>query len=119
VDQVIAPFAAARDHLDSITGVGRRAAECIIAEVGVDMSALPTAAHLASWAGRCPGNNVSGGRRRSGKPTKGSRWLAEVLTSAPGPPHTAVTPTWPRSSGGWPGGSARRRRCSRSATPSW
>ena len=80
VDRVIAPFAQARDRLDTITGVGKRAAECIIAEIGVDMSVFPTAGHLASWAGRCPGNNVTGGKRRSGKSTEGNRWLGEVLT---------------------------------------
>jgi transposase len=79
VERVIAPFAQARDRLDTITGVGKRAAECIIAEIGVDMSVFPTAAHLASWAGRCPGNNVTGGKRRSGRTTKGNRWLGEVL----------------------------------------
>jgi len=80
VDRVIAPFARARDHLDTITGVGKRTAECIIAEIGTDMSMFPDAAHLASWAGRCPGNNVTGGRRRSGKTRRGSVWLADTLT---------------------------------------
>jgi transposase len=75
IDEVIAPFAVARDHLDTITGVGKR-----VAEIGVDMSVFPTAGHLASWAGRCPGNNITGGKRRSGKPTKGNRWLGEILT---------------------------------------
>jgi transposase len=79
VDRVIAPFAEARDRLDTITGVGKRAAECIIAEIGVDMSRFPSAAHLASWAGMCPGNNITGGKRRSGKTNKGNRWLGEVL----------------------------------------
>jgi transposase len=79
IDRVLAPFARTRDRLDTITGVGKRAAECMIAEIGVDMSVFPTAGHLASWAGRCPGNNLTGGKRRSGKPTKGNRWLGEVL----------------------------------------
>ncbi len=76
VDVVMAPFAEARDRLDTITGVGKRAAECIIAEIGADMGRFPTAAHLASWAGLCPGNNITGGKRRSGKTNKGNRWLA-------------------------------------------
>ena len=80
VERVIAPFSPARDRLDTITGVGRRAAECIVAEIGVDMTVFPTPAHLASWAGRCPGNNVTGVKRRSGKTRKGSVWLADILT---------------------------------------
>src|SRR5713101_2650166 len=73
------PFDRARDHLDTITGVGKRAAETIIAEIGVDMSRFPSAAHLASWAGMCPGNNITGGKRHSGKTNKGNRWLGEIL----------------------------------------
>jgi transposase len=79
IDRVLAPFAEARDRLDTITGVGKRAAETIVAEIGTDMSVFPTAGHLASWAGRCLGNNLTGGKRRSGKPTRGNRWLGEVL----------------------------------------
>jgi transposase len=79
VEAVMAPFAEARDRLDTITGVGKRAAECILAEIGADMSVFPTAGHLASWAGVCPGNNVTGGKRRTGTTNKGNRWLGEVL----------------------------------------
>jgi transposase len=79
VEEVLAPFARARDQLATITGVGKRAAETIIAEIGTDMTVFPTAGHLASWAGRCPGNNLTGGKHRSGKTTKGNRWLGEVL----------------------------------------
>lgn len=82
VEELIAPFAAARDHLDSIPGVGKRAAECIIAEIGVDMSRFPTAGHLASWAGLCPANNITGGKRRSGGTNPGDRWLGEVLNQS-------------------------------------
>ena len=80
VDRVMVPFAEARDHLDSITGVGKRAAEVIIAEIGADMGVFPTAGHLASWAGMAPGNNITGGKRRSGTTTKGNVWLADILT---------------------------------------
>jgi transposase len=79
VDRVIAPFAQARARLDTITGVGKRAAESMIAEIGMDMSVFPTAAHLASWAALCPGNNVTGGKRRSGRTRKGNVWLGDIL----------------------------------------
>jgi transposase len=79
VDAVMAPFTQARDLLDTIPGVAKRAAEVIIAEIGVDMSIFPTPGHLASWAGVCPGNNITGGKRHSGKPTKGDHWLGEIL----------------------------------------
>ena len=74
------PFDRARDHLDTITGVGKRAAECIIAEIGVDMIRFPSDRHLASWAGACPGNNITGGKRGSGKTTHGDVWLLDILT---------------------------------------
>jgi len=80
--EVIAPFAQARDHLDTITGVGKRVAETIIAEIGIDMDRFPTAGHLASWAGMCPGNNVTGGKNRSGRTTKGNMWLRDALVQA-------------------------------------
>src|SRR4051794_11593661 len=60
-------FAHAVELLCTITGVQRRTAEAIIAETGVDMSGFPSAKQLASWAGQCPGNDQSAGKRRSGK----------------------------------------------------
>jgi transposase len=69
-------------RLESIPGVGRRTAELLLAEIGTDMSRFPTAGHLASWAGMCPGNNESAGRRRSGKTRKGSPWLRAALVEA-------------------------------------
>jgi transposase len=74
------PFTEARDRLDTIPGVGKRAAECILAEIGTDMSRFPTAGHLAKWAGVAPGNNITGGKRKSGKTTKGDVWLVDILT---------------------------------------
>jgi transposase len=82
IEEQIAPFAAQRDLLMTIPGVKRRTAEVLIAEIGVDMSAFPTAKHLASWAGVCPGNDQSAGKRRSGRTGKGSKWLRATLTEA-------------------------------------
>jgi transposase len=65
--------------LDEIPGIDRRASENIIAEIGVDMGRFATAGHLASWAGLCPGNNQSAGKRRSGRMTDGNRWLKATL----------------------------------------
>lgn len=68
--------------LDSIPGIGRWSAEVILAEIGTDMTRFPTAGHLASWAGMCPGHDESAGKRRSGKTRKGSPWLRVTLTEA-------------------------------------
>jgi transposase len=67
---------------ESIPGVGERTAQTIVAEIGVDMGRFPSAHHLASWAGGCPGNHESAGTRKSGQPTKGNKSLRTVLVEA-------------------------------------
>jgi transposase len=68
--------------LDTIPGVSQRTAEILLAEIGTDMTRFPSAKHLASWAGMCPGHDESGGKRLNGKTRKGSRWLRQVLVEA-------------------------------------
>jgi transposase len=82
IERVIAPFSDKVELLDTIPGVDRKTAEVLIAEIGADMSQFPTHAHLASWAGMCPGNDESAGKRRSGKTRKGSKWLRSALIEA-------------------------------------
>lgn len=72
----------ALDRLCTIPGVGPRTAEVILAEMGRDMSRFPTAHHMASWAGMCPGNRESGGKRLSGKTRKGNHWLRQALVES-------------------------------------
>jgi transposase len=79
IGRQIAPFEPAVELLITIPGVQRRTAEVIISEIGGDMSVFPTAKHLASWAGQCPGNDQSAGKRRSGRTRKGSKWLDLAL----------------------------------------
>jgi transposase len=76
------PFEPQLMALDSIPGIGRWSAEVILAEIGTDMRRFPTAGHLASWAGMCPGHDESAGKQRSGKTRKGSPWLRVTLTEA-------------------------------------
>ena len=90
----------ARNHLDTILGVGTRAAQIIIAEIGADMSVFPTAAHLASWVRVCPGSNITGGKRKSGFTGGGSPWLRDILgecawsaTQSSSSPGTCSPPT--------------------------
>ncbi len=80
VDELMNPFADARDRLLSIPGVGKRAAEVLIAEIGVDMAQFPSPDHLASWAGMCPGNKRSAGKDYSGRTPQGNAWLSGTLT---------------------------------------
>jgi transposase len=82
IDTLVAPFAEQLARLQTIPGVGPRTAQVIIAEIGVDMSHFPTAAHLASWAGVCPGNNESAGKHRSGRTRKGNAALRAALCEA-------------------------------------
>ncbi|MEX5638054.1 IS110 family transposase, partial [Parafrankia sp. FMc2] len=79
---MIAPFRETVDRIRTITGVGEVVATVLLAEVGLDMSRFPTAGHLASWAGICPGNNASGGKRLSGRTRHGNKWLRTALTEA-------------------------------------
>jgi transposase len=79
IEAVMTPFAESAQRLAMIPGVGPQAAEVIVAEIGTDMSKFSTAGHLASWAGLCPGNDQSAGKRRSGRTTKGSQWLRTTL----------------------------------------
>jgi transposase len=82
IAEAVAPFTADLDRLDAIPGVNRRTAEVIIAEIGVDMRQFPTAKHLASWAGLCPGQHESAGKRKAGTTRKGNRWLRTALVEA-------------------------------------
>jgi transposase len=82
IEEQIRPFWPAVELICTMTGFQQRGAECVIAEIGVDMTVFPTARHLASWSGRCPGNHQSAGKRRSGKTRNGSKWLDIALKEA-------------------------------------
>jgi transposase len=76
------PFAAALATWDSLPGINQRIAEILVAELGPDLQPFEDAEHLASWAGMCPGNNESAGKRKSGRTRKGSPWLRRALVEA-------------------------------------
>ncbi|MFG2586504.1 IS110 family RNA-guided transposase [Streptomyces malaysiensis] len=78
----LTPHADLVELICTIPGVGPKNVQVLIAEIGLDMDIFPTAGHLASWAGICPGNNASGGKRRPGRTRPGSRWLKQALTEA-------------------------------------
>ena len=82
IDQKLEPYRAAHQLLMQIPGVDRVVAAVIIAEIGVDMSVFVSACHLASWAGVCPGNNESAGKRRGARSVKGNVQLRTTLVQA-------------------------------------
>jgi transposase len=79
IEEQIRPFWPAVELICTMTGFRQRGAECVIAEIGADMSLFATDRHLASWAGQCSGNDESAGKRRSGKTRNGSKWLDYAL----------------------------------------
>ena len=76
------PFHKESNLIQTIPGISTTTASAIIAEIGVDMSQFPDAAHLSSWAGICPGNNESAGVKKSGKTRKGNKFLKATLVEA-------------------------------------
>jgi len=82
IEEALAPFAREAARLDAIPGVGSRTTAVLIAELGVDMRHFPTARHVASWAGLCPGTHESAGKRRAVRTRKGNRWLRAALIEA-------------------------------------
>lgn len=82
IDKLLRPYRELIDLLVTIPGVQTDAAAVILAEIGYDMSCFPSEAHLASWAGLCPGNNESAGKKKSSRTTKGNKSLKAVLCQA-------------------------------------
>jgi len=82
IEEKLRPFEQQIGWLDTVPGVNRRTAEVLLAETGGDMSRFASARHLTSWAGMCPGNNESAGKRLSGRTRKGSPWLRHCLVEA-------------------------------------
>lgn len=79
VKDYMTEYETAISAIDELPGIGRRSAEVILAEIGTDMSRFPSAAHISSWAGICPGNHRSAGRSKHGKTRKGNKTLKFIL----------------------------------------
>jgi len=79
VKDYMAKYEAAISAIDELPGIGQRSAQVILAEIGTDMTRFPSADHISSWAGICPGNHKSAGKRGHGKTTKGNKTLKSIL----------------------------------------
>lgn len=79
LEEDMAPFALQVEQLNSIYGISTTASYAIIAEIGIDMKPFKTAEHICSWAGLCPGNNESAGKRKSTSVTKGNPYIKSML----------------------------------------
>ena len=79
IDEYMKDYEKSKKKLEKMPGLGKRSAEIILAEIGQDMTRFPTSGHVCSWAGVCPGNNESAGKRRSGKTRKGNKILKSTL----------------------------------------
>ena len=79
IDEYMKEYEKNKKKLEKIPGIGKRSSEIILAEIGQDMNRFPTAGHISSWSGVCPGNNESAGKRRSGKTRKGNKILKSAL----------------------------------------
>jgi transposase len=82
IEELTRCFAPKIERLDEVPGVDRRVAEVVLAELGADMSPFPTHRNLSAWAGMCPGNEESAGKRRKRRITPGNRWLKRTLVQA-------------------------------------
>lgn len=82
IEHRLRPLQPDLERLTTIPGIGRRTAETLLSELGGDIGRFPSARHLASWTGLCPGQNESAGKSHSGRTRKGSPWLRSALVEA-------------------------------------
>jgi transposase len=82
IEERLRPFEQQIQQLDAVPGLSVRTAQVVVAELGVDLGRFPSAGHLASWAGLCPGNHVSAGKRQRGTTRPGNPWLRQALMEA-------------------------------------
>jgi transposase len=102
IEEHTRPFAAEIDCLAAIPGVDRRVAQVLLAEVGADMKSFSNDRHLSSWAGMCPGNEESAGKRTRRRITPGNRWLKKTLAQAAWAASQTKNTTWLSSIAAWP-----------------